>query len=290
MMEREILIQKGRRLREDYERQNRPKPEQVAGIPMYIPVEGEEVYCLHYPSRHRRNGPVLFDIHGGGFLWAYPEEDDLFCKNVNETLDIEVYSLDYKRAPEHMFPGALYGLYDAIKYMVEHAGAYNFDPEQMGIAGHSSGGNFAAAIVLMCGRRSEFFFQCQLLDYPYVDLREGALTEEMCREDPVLSFELMDFFRICYTTKADESHMLCSPICARQEELAGLPPAVLMTCGNDVLRFQGREYARLLTEANVPVLFYEYPDVNHGFNMFEGPEMKAGQDFVIRGLRFFMQL
>ena len=117
----EEFMKKGIRLREDYEKEKKPSPDCVTGIPMTIPTGNGDVYCLHYPSKTRKNGPVFIDIHGGGFLWAYPEEDDTFCANMNETLDIEIYSIDYVRAPEHMFPEALYGLYDTIKYLHDHA-------------------------------------------------------------------------------------------------------------------------------------------------------------------------
>ena len=52
--------------------------------------------------------------------------------------------------------------------------------------------------------------------------------------------------------------------------------------------FQGREYARMLMDADVPVMLFEYPKVTHAFDVFPGPDMERGQDFLICGLRFFM--
>jgi acetyl esterase len=289
-LDRAEIMKKGIEMRETYAAQNTPDPASVKGLPMELQVDGQTVFCRHYPSRHRKNGPAFIDIHGGGFLWASPEEDDSFCANLSETLDIEVYSPDYLRTPEHMFPEALNLLYATVKHFADHAEAFNFDPAQLSIGGHSAGGNFSAAIALMNRTRKDFALKCQVLDYPGIDLRPGSLTQDMFQEGDILSVELMDFFQEAYVSKEDTSNILCSPVCAKKEDMTGLPPAVVMTCGNDVLRFQGRRYAQMLVEANVPVLQYEYPNVTHAFDVFPGPEEKNGQDFLIGGLKFFLDL
>ena len=288
--DRAEVVAYGKALREDYERRNRPAAETVIGEPMQIAVGEQTVYCLHYPSKRRKNGPVFFNIHGGGMVWAYPEEDDSFCANVNETLDIEVYSLDYLRAPEHMYPEAVELLYRTLVQFAQSAARYNFDPAQMAIGGHSAGGNFAAALTLMAAARGDVRFACQVLDYPAVDMRPSAFTEEACALMPSLPKSLLDYFSLAYMKESDADDPYCNPIVAAPEQLRGLPPAVVMTCERDPLKYMGRAYTQKLIEANVPVLHYEYPGVEHAFDVFEGPEMKKGQDYLIRGLKFFMGL
>lgn len=290
-MTREEIMEKGLQMQSDYEKKNKPAPENVKGIPTWLDIHGEKRYCLHYPSKNRRNGPVFFDIHGGGFLWGYPEEDDLFCKNMNETLDIEIYSLEYPKAPEHMFPAAPEQLYDTIQYMAAHAKEFNFDAKQIAVGGHSAGGNLAAVLTLMALERRGFEIQCQVLAYPGVDITAGQFTPDMFKDDPIgLSYELCEFFAAAYAKKEDWNHVYCTPLRATREQMTGLPAAVVMTCENDALRFQGREYALKLIEANVPVLAYEVPGAAHAFEVFPGPLMKTGQDYLIRGLRYFMNI
>ena len=289
-MTREEILIKGKQMQVDYEKNNKPAPENVRGIPMELPVGEEKVYCLHYPSKTRKNGPVYIDIHGGGFLWGYPEEDDLFCANLSDTLDIEIYSIEYPKTPEHMFPAGIDSVYETIKYLVRHSEEYNFDPNQVAVGGHSAGGNMTAGLAIRNNKDRAFNLKCQLLDYPAVDVRVGALTQDMFQEGDILSVELMDFFSMAYATEEDAGNILCNPILATKEDLTGLPPAVVMTCGNDVLRFQGREYAKMLMDADVPVMLFEYPKVTHAFDVFPGPDMKRGQDFLIHGLRFFLEI
>lgn len=287
-MTREEIISKGLQMQQDYEKSN--KPTEVIGTPMWLPVDEHPVYCLHYPSINRVNGPVYIDIHGGGFLWAYPEEDDTLCANVNQTLDIEVYSLEYPKSPLNMFPEAIESLYKTISFLCEQADKYNFDPSQVVLGGHSAGGNLTAALLLKNKVEKRFNVKCQVLDYPCVDSRKESYSPDMFKEGDILSIDLMDFFRQAYAMPEQEANPLCNPILATQEELRGMPPAVVMTCGNDVLKYQGREFAAKLRDADVPVMHFEYPMVTHAFDVFDGPDAVSGQNFLISGIRYFMGL
>lgn len=201
-MTEEELIRQTRKMQQDYERKNKPRPEEVKGIPTWLDIHGEKRYCLHYPSKGRKNGPVFFDIHGGGFVWGYPEEDDRFCARMNEVLDVEIYSLEYPRTAEHRFPEAFEELYDTIQYMTAHAEEYNFDPEQAAVGGHSAGGNLTAAIALKNNKEKDFHIKCQVLAYPGVSLEDASLKN--IEENPLgLTSELMELFAKAYAAEED---------------------------------------------------------------------------------------
>ncbi len=283
----EDLIRQTKEMQRDYERKNKPQPEDVKGIPTWLRIHGEKRYCLHYPSKSRKRGPVFFDIHGGGFVWGYPEEDDLFCARMNEVLDVEIYSLEYPRTAEHRFPEAFDELYDTIKYMAAHGEEYNFDPEQIAIGGHSAGGNLTAAITLKNRKEKNFPIKCQILAYPGVSLEDPSLKN--IEENPLgLTSELMELFAKAYVAKEDSKNIYCCPLLASREEMKGLPPAVVLMCERDPIKYQDREYVRKLLEANVEVLVCEFAEAAHAFEVFPGPLMEAGQDYLIRGFRYFM--
>jgi acetyl esterase len=54
---------------------------------------------------------------------------------------------------------------------------------------------------------------------------------------------------------------------ATTEQLKGLPPAIVQTAGNDVLRDEGEAYARKLDEAGVDVTAVRYEGLIHDYGL-----------------------
>jgi acetyl esterase len=79
-------------------------------------------------------------------------------------------------------------------------------------------------------------------------------------------------FNACYVKPEDAKNPLASPVFATKDELAGLPPALVILAGGDSLHDEGAKYVEMLKEANVPTESKDYPNVPHGFTHRDGPE------------------
>ena len=65
----------------------------------------------------------------------------------------------------------------------------------------------------------------------------------------------------------ERAEITASPLRATTEQLAGLPPALVVTGDADVLRDEGEAYANKLRQAGVPVTAVCYQGVIHDFVM-----------------------
>ncbi len=79
--------------------------------------------------------------------------------------------------------------------------------------------------------------------------------------------------------KEDRKKTTASPLSATTEQLKGLPPALIVTDENDVLRDEGEAYARKLIQAGVDVTAVRVLATHHDFAMLnalaETPAAKA---------------
>ena len=114
-MEKEELLELIKGMREDDRKRLADSSIPAAGEERFVPVRNGRARILYYPAE--AGAPVFINVHGGGFVAGVPEGDDLFCKRVNEQLKIHVVNVEYRLAPEVMFPGDKEDVYDVVSYL-----------------------------------------------------------------------------------------------------------------------------------------------------------------------------
>lgn len=206
---------------------------------------------------------VLVWLHGGGWVIGDLETADPTCRSLARRAGCVVVSVDYRLAPEHPAPAALDDCMSALTWTVENFELLGVDASKVAVGGDSAGGNLAA---LVCQRvRDEFGpeIDFQLLVYPATDLTLAHASIEENAEGYYLTKATMGWFVAHYLGDGDPTDPAVSPLHAA--DLAGLPPALVITAEMDPLRDEGEAYAARLKDAGVPTESIRYAGQIHGF-------------------------
>lgn len=238
--------------------------------------------------------PVVLYIHGAGWVFGNAHTHDRLVRELAVGAGAAVVFPEYDLSPEARYPVAIEQNYKTAQWIVTEGSTYDLDPTRLAIAGDSVGGNMAAALTLLAKERGDVRFGHQVLFYPVTDANFDTKSYDEFAEGYFLTRQGMQWFWDQYTTDpAERAQITASPLRARPEDLAGLPPALVITGEADVLRDEGEAYAAKLREAGVPVTAVRFQGIIHDFVMLDAlRETYAAQaaiDLAISTLRSALQ-
>ncbi len=219
------------------------------------------------PFRHYRpvQGvalPVIFFIHGGGFVWGSIDTHDGICRRLAASTGAAVVSIGYRLAPETRFPGPVEDALAVVFHVIGRAGEFGIDPGRIALSGDSAGGNIAIAVTEACSIRGQPVRHLTLI-YPAIDPDCASKSQLEFADGPLLTRAAMQWFWSCYlggATPGDD--YLYAPLAA---DLRGFPPTTIATAEFDPLRDEGEAMASALKRANVDVVARRYKGMLHGF-------------------------
>ncbi|MDQ0578937.1 alpha/beta hydrolase [Streptomyces rishiriensis] len=221
--------------------------------------------------------PVYVNFHGGGFIVGRPEQDDHLCRYIAATAGCVVVNVDYAVAPQRPFPAAVTQAYDVTAWIAANGDTGGWDGSRLAVGGHSAGANLTAAVCRTARDRGAFSPRLQILDSAPLDMVADPAAKLSRIAKPLLTPSLMRIFTGAYVEDpAGRADPLVSPGLA--DDLAGLPPALVVTAENDRLRDEGDAYAEALKAAGVPVTHRVFEGVDHYFT-HTGP-VPAGKEAI----------
>jgi len=213
--------------------------------------------------------PVVFYIHGGGWVMGDETTHDRLIRQLATDIPAAVAFPVYELSPEAQYPQTTNDLFTALQYIAEYGAKYNLDTSRLAVAGDSVGGNMAAVMAIMA-KENDFVpkIDFQLLFYPVTNAVLDTESYKTFADGPWLTQKAMEWFWQQYAPETDRrKEIYASPLSADIEDLQDLPPALVITAENDVLRDEGEAYARRLTEAGVLVGSIRVNGAIHDFLM-----------------------
>jgi acetyl esterase len=230
--------------------------------------EGELPVRIYRPDL---DGPLatLVYFFGGGWTLGSIETSDGVCRALANAAGCQVVTPGYRLAPEHPFPAAVHDCLAAAAWVADNAAELGADRNRIAVGGDSAGGNLAAVVSLRARDLGGPALAAQLLVYPNTCYH--ADTESLRDNDDRYMFNQHSvdwYWRNYLSTPQDGRDPLVSPLLAA--DLAGLPPALVITAEYDPLCDEGEAYANRLRDAGVPVELTRYDGMAHGFFTMSG--------------------
>src|SRR5438034_69895 len=211
------------------------EPEIVASIrDLRAPGSAGTVPVRVYRPQSPPPLPLVLYAHGGGWVVGSLASHDKLCRILANRLGSVIVAVDYRLAPEHVYPAALDDVEAAWRWASANAHALGADGTRFTVAGDSSGANLVAALTLRLKRHRASQPDVQLLLYPAIDATRSRASYREFSSGYNLTADQMAWYWEAYRAGADALQPELSPLSA--SDLADLPPAVIAVATADVLR------------------------------------------------------
>lgn len=207
---------------------------------------------------------LIVYYHGGGWVVGTIEDYQPLCRELAAGTGCSVVIVDYRLAPEHLYPAAAQDAWRALEWAADAMAEFTGRQAPLLVAGDSSGGNLAAVVAQRSRAAGGPAIALQVLAYPVTDCDLDTESYREPENQLLLTRETMRWFWNLYVPDhPSRAHPGASPL--REPELAGLPAAIVVTAEHDVLRDEGEAYAWRMRAAGVPVTLRRFTGQMHGF-------------------------
>lgn len=198
-----------------------------------------------HDKKHDKKLPIMFNLHGGGFLLGKKEESHLFCAEMSQK-GFLVFSLEYPLAPESLFPQILRDLMKGIKNSRVYFQKYNGDEERIYLTGTSAGASLCVYLAaMMQSPELADVFGVVPAD---LGIRARGLASGMYYTTKMDSIGI--FLPSCIYGKGWKKSSFYPYINPENKAiLEHLPPSFLITVYGDSLRNYSRQYARAIQKS-----------------------------------------
>lgn len=247
--------------------------EEIAGVPC------EWVYT----QRTKDDPRVILYIHGGSWMWGNMDTAKPVAQHLARYAKIKVLMIDYRLAPEHIYPAGFDDVYKVYNYLIEH----HYSPVQIGLLGDSAGGNLSLCLINKLKEEGKPLPACVGCASPVTDMREESF---IVKSDDDLIYTTIDekeqtifqaYLGEDYQTKANLPTV--SPIMG---DLTDLPPILIHTGGDEPISKDNIAYGEKVLDNGGVIEVKVWKDMFHDFSIV-GPSLRESRQSMIELGRFY---
>lgn len=211
----------------------------------------------------RTTRQTILYLHGGGYHIGSANTHQRLTYRLGQAAEAQVFSLNYRMAPEHPFPAALEDSARAYDWLCEQG----FAPEEIILAGDSAGGGLVLSTLMYLRDHDKPLPAGALCLSPWADL---AVTGQSVRTrgnlDPWLAEQNIREWADSYLDGASPRDPLASPLYG---DFRDLPPVLIHVGDHEVLLDDARRVARKARDEGVEVTLKIWPEMIHVFQAFD---------------------
>ena len=127
-------------------------------------------------------------LHGGGYTCGSLDYAKGYASVLSAECGMKVFTVEYRLAPEHPFPAALFDAYFAYRHLIEQG----TPPSKIILAGESAGGGLVYSLCLHLKNMGEELPAGIISISPWVDLTLGGESYDHNKEaDPSLTYRVI---------------------------------------------------------------------------------------------------
>ncbi len=207
------------------------------------------------------SGTLLY-LHGGGYVIGSSRTHRSMLARMSAAAKIQVLGLDYRLAPEHVFPAPVEDSIAAYRWLLSEG----VEPGNIVVGGESAGGALVVSLMVALRYLGEPLPAAGICISPWADLEQSGGTMSTNAEvDPAVNRERLQAFADNYLGGKDPRAPLASPIYA---DMAGLPPLLIMAGSVEVLVDDAKRLAAKGTQDGVDATLEIWDDMPHNWQMY----------------------
>ena len=233
-------------------------PRHVTRAPILL---GDLTADRHEPRGRTCDATILY-LHGGGFVMGSARTHRGISGRLAREVGAQVFTINYRLAPEHPYPCALDDVTEAYLALVGEG----IPASSIAVVGDSAGGNLAFALMLRLKALGAPLPAAIVGLSPFVDMTgSGASMSGNAALDPFLDAVRLPDVVGAYAPGLDPLDPLLSPLFG---DLAGLPPCLIQCGGDEILLDDAVRMHAALTAAGVASELEIWPSMPHVWQAF----------------------